>query len=80
MYYIIANKCCFTLNETYNLHYIKLACSICYRPVILHVSLAEYFMYSSARGCGIFVAFVAEEEGELQEPHFCAMCCSFFDD
>ena len=45
-----------------------------YRPVILHVRLASTFC-THACVWGIFVAYVAEEEGEPQGPHFCELCC-----
>ena len=60
--------------------YIKLACSICYRLVILHVRLAEYFLYSTAYVWGLFVTFVAEEEDEPEDRHICLLCSHYFID
>ena len=50
-----------------------------YRSVILHVSLAEYIIVLICLACGLFVTFVAEEEGEPQGPPCCETCFGFDD-
>ena len=59
--------------------YIKLACSICYRTVILHVRLASTFVLMPVFGA-LFVTYVAGEEVELDDRNFCYHCCKFFVD